>query len=145
MAAGAEVNPGTAVHGLMSRASSFKGVMVHVGWGGEKRAGDVRNECGTSRNKTQIRGNSEGEETLTLIKDGSERYGGEQLVDLPQDVGLAGHRRVSVPDLNHVLPVAHADADAHDLIVWGGGAGGDGQHTHTRARAQPWRGSPEAQ
>lgn len=29
---GGKVDPGTVLYGLMSRAASFKGVMVHVGW-----------------------------------------------------------------------------------------------------------------
>lgn len=83
--------------------------------------------------------------TLTLIKDRPERHEGQQLVDLRQDVGPVGHGGVSVPDLNHVLPVTHADADAHHLVACGGGATGDGEHTHTHTRVQERRGSPEAQ
>lgn len=70
---------------------------------------------------------------LTFIKDRSERHEGEELVDLPQDVGLAGQRRILVPDLNHVFPVAHADADAHHLVAWKD-ARGDGEYA--RARTQ---------
>lgn len=74
---------------------------------------------------------------LTFIKDRSERYEGEELVDFGQDVGLAGQRRILVPDLNHVFPVAHADADAHDLVVWKEGrARGDGECTRTHACTQ---------
>lgn len=56
---------------------------------------------------------------LTLIKNCFKRYVRQELVDFPQDIGFVSKRRVFIPDLDDVFPVSNADADAHNLVIWG--------------------------